>query len=110
MKPAKKKRLIAGGWIVGDAKRFLGLTDEEAAFIGLKLALTDSLKRRRLELGLTQTQLAKRLESSQSRVAKMEAGDRTVSLDLLVRSLFAVGMTQRELGKVITAAARRSAA
>ena len=110
MKAAKKKRLTAGGWIVGDAKRFLGLTDEEAAFIGLKLALTDSLKRRRLELGLTQTQLAKRLESSQSRVAKMEAGDRTVSLDLLVRSLFAVGMTQRELGKVITAAARRSAA
>ena len=110
MKSAKKKQLIAGGWIVGDAKRFLGLTDEESAFIGLKLALTDSLKRRRLELGLTQTQLAKRLESSQSRVAKMEAGDRTVSLDLLVRSLFAVGMTQRELGKVITAAARRSAA
>jgi len=110
MKPAKKKRLIAGGWIVGDAKRFLGLTDEEAAFIGLKLALTDCLKRRRLELGLTQTQLAKRLESSQSRVAKMEAGDRSVSLDLLVRSLFAIGMTQKELGKVITAAARRSAA
>lgn len=110
MKPAKKKRLIAGGWIVGDAKQFLGLTDEEAAFIGLKLALTDCLKRRRLELGLTQAQLAKRLESSQSRVAKMEAGDRTVSLDLLVRSLFAIGMTQRELGKVITAAARRRAA
>ena len=110
MKPAKKKRLIAGGWIIGDARRFLGLTDEEAAFIGLKLALTDCLKQRRLELGLTQTQLAKRLESSQSRVAKMEAGDRTVSLDLLVRSLFAVGMTQKELGKVITAAARRSAA
>ncbi len=110
MKPAKKKRLVAGGWIVGDAKRFLGLTDEEAAFIGLKLALTDCLKRRRLELGLTQTQLAKRLESSQSRVAKMEAGDRSVSLDLLVRSLFAIGMTQKELGKVITAAARRSAA
>lgn len=110
MKPAKKKRLIAGGWIVGDAKLFLGLTDEEAAFIGLKLALTDSLKRRRLALGLTQTQLAKRLESSQSRVAKIEAGDRSVSLDLLVRSLFAIGMTQRELGKVITAAARRSAA
>lgn len=110
MKPAKKRRLVAGGWIVGDAKRFLGLTDEEAAFIGLKLALTDCLKRRRLELGLTQTQLAKRLESSQSRVAKMEAGDRSVSLDLLVRSLFAIGMTQKELGKVITAAARRSAA
>ena len=102
--------MTASGWIVGDAKQFLGLTEEETAFISLKLALTDCLKRRRLELGWTQTHLAKRLESSQSRVAKMEAGDRTVSLDLLVRSLFAIGMTQRELGKVITAAARRTAA
>ncbi len=110
MKPAKKKRLIAGGWIVGDAKKFLGMSDDEAAFVELKLVLSESLKRRRVEQGLTQTQLAKRLESSQSRVAKMEACDQTVSLDLLVRSLFAVGMTQRELGKVITAAARRSAA
>ncbi len=110
MEAAKKKRLKASGWIVGDVKAFLGLTDGEAAFIELKLALTDSLKRRRLDLGLTQTQLAKRLESSQSRVAKMEAGDRTVSLDLLVRSLLAVGMTVRELGKVIAAAARRSEA
>lgn len=59
---------------------------------------------------MTQTQLAKRLESSQSRVAKMEAGDRSVSLDLLVRSLLAVGMTRRDLAKVIATSARSRAA
>lgn len=110
MNAKKRKRLVASGWIVGDVKTFLGLTDEEVAFIELKLALTGALKKRRLERGLTQTELAKMLDSSQSRVAKMESGDRSVSLDLLVRSLFAIGMTQHELGKLITAAARRSAA
>jgi DNA-binding XRE family transcriptional regulator len=110
MKPAKKKRLEARGWVVGDVKSFLGLSDDEAAFIELKLVLSDALKKRRLAHGLTQAELAKQLDSSQSRVAKMESGDRSVSLDLLVRSLFATGMTQRELGKLITASARRSAA
>lgn len=110
MKPGKKKRLEAAGWVVGDVKSFLGLSDEEAAFIELKLVLSEALKKRRLARGLTQGELALQIDSSQSRVAKMETGDRSVSLDLLVRSLFATGMTQRELGKLITASARRSAA
>ena len=80
-KSAKRKRLASRGWAVGDAKDFLGLSDEEAAFIELKLALADSLRRRRQSEGLTQGALAKRLASSQSRVAKTEAGDRSVSLD-----------------------------
>ena len=56
--------------------------------------------------GLTQNQLAELIESSQSRVAKMEAGDRTVSLDLLVRSLLAMGTTKRELARIIYAPRR----
>lgn len=110
MRAAKKKRLAARGWAVGDAREFLGLSEEEAAFVELKLALADNLRQRRLKRGITQTQLAKRLESSQSRVAKMEAGDRSVSLDLLVRSLLTVGMTPRELAKVIANSARIRAA
>ena len=110
MRAAKRKRLVARGWAVGDAREFLGLTEEEAAFVELKLALADNLKQRRLKRGMTQTQLARRLESSQSRVAKMEAGDRSVSLDLLVRSLLTVGMTRRELAKVIATSARSRAA
>jgi DNA-binding XRE family transcriptional regulator len=110
MRAAKKKRLAAQGWAVGDAREFLGLSEEEAAFVQLKLALADNLRQRRLERGMTQTQLAKRLDSSQSRVAKMEAGDRSVSLDLLVRSLLTVGMTRRELAKVIANSTRTRAA
>jgi DNA-binding XRE family transcriptional regulator len=110
MRAAKKKRLAARGRAVGHAREFLGLSEEEAAFVELKLALADNLRQRRLKRGMTQTQLAKRLESSQSRVAKMEAGDRSVSLDLLVRSLLMVGMTRRELAKVIANSTRTRAA
>src|SRR3989442_1272892 len=42
-----------------------------------------------------------RSDSSQSRVDKMEAGDRSVSIELLIRSLLAMGTTQRELAQVI---------
>jgi predicted transcriptional regulator len=109
MRKAKRMRLERAGWRVGSTREFLGLNAEEAAFIELKLSLAQSLRRERQKQGLTQTQLAKRLESSQSRVAKMEAGDRSVSLDLLVRSLLAIGTTKRQLARMI-AAERRSAA
>jgi len=110
MRADKKKRLMARGWSVGAAREFLGMTEEESAFVELKLALAENLRQRRLKRRMTQIELAKRLESSQSRVAKMEAGDRSVSLDLLVRSLLAVGMTRRELAKVIASSARIRAA
>lgn len=110
MKAAKRKRLAAAGWVVGDAKQFLRLTDEEAEFVELKLALVDGLKQRRLEQSLTQKELAHRLASSQSRVAKMEAGDGSVSLDLLVRSLFALGATRREIAQMVAGRRRRRVA
>ena len=109
MRKAKRTRLERAGWKVGSAQEFLGLSDEEAAFIELKLSLAQSLRKERQRQGLTQMQLAKRLDSSQSRVAKMEAGDRSVSLDLLVRSLLAIGTTKRQLARII-ATERRSAA
>jgi predicted transcriptional regulator len=83
---------------------FLGLTDHEAAYIELRLKLAQGLKAKRSSRGLSQTELAKVVQSSQSRVAKMEAGDPTVSLDLLVRSLLALGTSSRELGQSISRA------
>jgi DNA-binding XRE family transcriptional regulator len=107
MRESKRKRLQAKGWKVGTAKQFLQLSDGEDAYIELRLKLAEGLKARRVGQGLTQVQLAKAVRSSQSRVAKMEAGDPTVSLDLLVRSLLALGTTNRELAQII---ARRTVA
>ena len=108
MREEKRKRLIAAGWKIGSAKEFLRLTDEETAYIELKLRLAESLRERRLRQRLTQAQFAHRLGSSQSRVAKMETGDPSVSLDLLVRSLLALGATSRELARILGAPAAAS--
>ncbi len=101
MKTSKRKALERKGWIVGDARDFLGLTGEEEAYIELRLKLAEGRKTRRQRHGLTQTALAESLKSSQSRVAKMEAGDPTVSLDLLVKSLLALGASSRDLAAII---------
>jgi predicted transcriptional regulator len=102
MEKKKKKNLESRGWKFGDAQDFLGLSDEETAYIELKISLSRSLKQRRRAKRLTQTQLAKILGSSQSRVAKMEAGDPTVSIDLLIRSHLALGVTKKDLARVIS--------
>jgi len=101
MHHAKQKHLESRGWKVGNAREFLKLTDEEEAYMELRLKLADALKRQRMRRNLTQADLAKTMKSSQSRVAKMEAGDASVSLDLLVRSLLAIGTSSKELAKVI---------
>ena len=98
---AKRKRLESRGWKVGNAREFLKLTNEEEAYVELRLKLADALKRQRMRRNLTQADLAKTMKSSQSRVAKMEAGDASVSLDLLVRSLLAIGTSSKELAKFI---------
>lgn len=101
MKAKKVKKLEAHGWKIGSAVDFLDLTKEEAEFIRLKLALSRHLKTKRLGKKYSQIDLAQHIKSSQSRVAKMENGDPSVSVDLLIHSLLALGTTRKELAKVI---------
>lgn len=107
MNDARRKKLEAKGWRVGGTREFLGLTDAEAAFIEFKLKLARSLRAKRLKRGMGQIQVAKLLRSSQSRVAKMEAADPSVSLDLLVRSHLALGTSRPELGRIIAGPATK---
>jgi ribosome-binding protein aMBF1 (putative translation factor) len=106
MKAAKRRRLEQSGWRVGSAEDFLGLNKEEQALVEIKLALADAVKAQREKHRLSQSALAARMRSSQSRVAKIEAGDPSVSLDLLVRAVLAAGATKKELAKALTAASR----
>jgi ribosome-binding protein aMBF1 (putative translation factor) len=101
MDRAKRKRLEARGWRVGTTREFLDLSTEEAALVETRLRLSQSLRERRTKLALSQAALAKRLHSSQSRVAKMEAADATVSVALLLRALFALGATPRDIATAI---------
>ncbi len=97
MNSAKLKKLQAAGWKVGSAQDFLKLSVEEAILVELKVSLTGALRQARAKRGLSQIELAQRMRSSQSRVAKIEAGDASVSLDLIVRALVAAGATRRDL-------------
>ena len=102
MLKAKRQRLENKGWKVGTAEEFLELSPEESAHIDLKLRFGHILKHRRKALPLTQVELARRIHSSQSRVAKMESGDPSVSLDLLIRSLLALGASHQDLARAIS--------
>jgi hypothetical protein len=97
MDEQKKHRLIARGWRVGNTDEFLGLTPQKAAYVELKLVLSDHLKKQRQYRKLTHGELGKLMQSSQSRVAKMEAGDPSVSLDLLIRALLALSISREDL-------------
>ena len=102
MRLAKQKRLTKAGWRISDAKGFLGLSDVEAQLIDIKIALARLLKATRTRRRLTQFELAERIGSSQSRVAKLEAGHPSVSVDLLVRSLIAVGAKRKDVAKAVS--------
>ena len=102
MKQRKRAKLESRGWKIGSAEEFLGLSADEAAYVEMKLALSEKLKQRRQRKRMTQAELAKLVSSSQSRVAKMEAGDPSVSIDLLMKSLLALGVSKKELGRSIS--------
>jgi DNA-binding XRE family transcriptional regulator len=100
MDKQKQKILEKKGWKIGSPAEFLGLSEEESSYIELKLS--NNLKKLRTEQKLTQVELAKILKSSQSRVAKIEIGDPSVSLDLIIRSLLALGTSNKEIARAIS--------
>ena len=95
MKADKRKKLERAGWRIGSAADFLELTPAEEAYVEMKLALAQELAEARRTRRLTQEKLAAMLKTSQPRVAMMEKADPSVSLDLLVRALLALGITPR---------------
>ncbi len=103
MKQSKRQKLERNGWRVGTASDFLGLSPDEFAYIEMKLALSETLREERVKKKLSQVQLARLIASSQSRVAKMEAADSSVSIDLLVKSLLALGVARKKVARALAA-------
>lgn len=109
MKSTRKRRLEAAGWKVGTAADFLGMSPEEVRVVEMKLVLCKRLRRNRIKMRLTQGALAKKLGSSQSRVAKLESGGPGASLDLLFKALFATGTSIEEIARAIRTRKRSAA-
>lgn len=101
MDKQKTKRLEAAGWKVGDATDFLGLSPEETELITFKLALANRVRELRLGRSWTQLQLAKAIGSSQSRIAKLEAAESSVSTDFMLKALFALGARSGDIHSVV---------
>ncbi|MFC1757481.1 helix-turn-helix transcriptional regulator [Planctomycetota bacterium] len=101
MKASKKKKLEAAGWKVGSTAEFLELSDAEEMLVNMKVALAKRVKAMRQEKKITQQRLAKMIGSSQSRVAKLETADRSVSMELLIRSLLSMGATRAQIGTIM---------
>lgn len=103
MKPSKRKKLEGAGWRVSTTEDFLGLSEEESAYLEMKLSLSEALREARAKRKLSQAQLATLIESSQSRVAKMEAAHPSVTIDLLVKSLLALGVPRKQVARKLAA-------
>ena len=101
MQAGKKRKLEKAGWKTGSVDEFLELTPEESAYIEMKLALCNRVKQARKQKCLSQVAFAKKISSSQSRVAKMESGDPSVSIDMIIKSLLALGATPKDVARAI---------
>jgi predicted transcriptional regulator len=108
MKTAKRKKLESKGWRVGTTEEFLNLSPEESAYVEIKLKLSKNLRHQRQKKNISQEEFARLIKSSQSRIAKMEAGDPSVSIDLLVRSLLALGTSQKTLAQILSQSSNAS--
>lgn len=91
MDKAKQTALEAAGYRVGDAADFLGLTDDEAKLVELRVQVSRAIRHRRESQHLSQRELAAKLKTSQPRVAKIESAAADVSLDQMFRGLYALG-------------------
>lgn len=103
MRTSKRKSLEAAGFTVGDATEFLGLSEAESELIDIRISLAKELRALRKASHLTQAQLAKRIRSSQSRVAKMEAGCPSVSIEAMFKSMVALGASRKQLSEAVAA-------
>jgi len=102
MDPIKRQKLEAAGWKVGTVAELLQLTSEEEAIVEIRVSLSKSLRKLRQQEQLSQQKLAEKTNSSQSRVAKMEAADSSCSIDLLIKSLLALGATREDIATAIS--------
>ena len=101
MEKRRRDRLEKDGWKISTVAEFLSLSPDEEALVEARIALTRRIRQVREARGLTQVQVAKLIGSSQSRVAKMEAADRSVSIDMMMRTLFRLGQSPKQVGRAL---------
>ena len=95
------RKRLPRGWVEGTVQDLLGLSDDEVAIVEMRIRLAERVRKRRQARGWTQRELAKRIQSTQPRVARLEQGE--ASIEMLIRALFALGSKRREIGRLVAA-------
>ena len=91
MTKEKIKKLESVGFKVTTTKDWLQLSVEEVKVIEMRVALAAELEKMRKEAGLTQAQLAKKLGTKQSGVARMLNNPDTATIDNLIKAMVSMG-------------------
>ena len=95
------RRRLPDGWTQGSVQELLGLTDQEAILVEMRVRLSESVRARRRAKRLTQRQLAECIGSTQPRVARLEQAG--ASIEMLLRALLALGASRREIARLLVA-------
>jgi DNA-binding XRE family transcriptional regulator len=96
MNKEQRERFKRAGWKLGSVGELLDLTPAEEALIEAKVRLSKVVRTLRQQSRLSQAQLAKRIGSNQTRIAKVENQDPEVSLDLQMKAIFAARPEARQ--------------
>jgi len=93
----KRKRLEAAGWVSGDAADFLGMSKEEARLLEIKLNLAREIASQRRKKGLSQAELAEKVDMRQPNVARLEKNPGRVTIDVLFKILLSLGNSPKRI-------------
>ncbi len=91
----RRKKLEEAGFVVTTAEEFFGLNVIDRKIVAIRGEMARAVRRLRREQGLTQQDLATRLEVAQSRITGIERGEK-VSLESLLSAYLALGGRLRE--------------
>ena len=97
MTKEKIKKLESMGFKVTTTRDWLQLSVEDEKVVEMRVALAAELEKMRKEAGLTQAQLAKKLGTRQSGVARMINNPDTVTIDNLIKAMVSMGASDSRI-------------
>ncbi len=83
MDHAKRAALEAAGFRLSTVAEFLGLSEEDDDLVELRVALSQEIRRLRKVRRMSQREVARRMKTSQPRIANIEGASPGVSVDLI---------------------------
>ena len=101
MDTKKRKQLEAAGYQITDSADWLGLTPQEQAIVNMRVNFALEIERVRKASNITQRELADKIGTRQSGVARMLNNPTTATIDSLIKTLLALGASPKRIAALI---------